>query len=362
MAGASKRSMTALQRFAALGLPDRLAFPALVALLGELVPFETAAMLWLDGELAPIDTFTNMDAPPVYLGRYAERWFDREERRFHPTQRQMQTDASYAVIRVSDHTPRFGETELYDEVYRPAQHHWIVGLALRDGGRPIGNLGIGRPPGAPDFTDEELRRLRLARPFVVQALANAGRNAPWSGLEAEDEAGMVVVNDVGRILHATPGVWRLLHEAAGAPAGPALLQDRVYAWARPLLASLVARVREALRGGLTTPARLETETQYGRFVLRAYVFESDAGDAKSTFGVQIEKHLPAPVRMVRSARFRALTPREQDIGRLLATGHSYPRIAEVLGVEASTVVTHVRNLGDKLRVSGRDEIVRALCD
>jgi DNA-binding NarL/FixJ family response regulator len=127
------------------------------------------------------------------------------------------------------------------------------------------------------------------------------------------------------------------------------------------LAGLVARVGDALEGRPAAPARLETQTNYGRFILRAYALEPAADGGAAAFGVQIEKHLPAPVRMVRSAAFRRLTPREQDIGRLLSTGFSYPRIAELLGVEPSTVVTHVRNLADKLGVTGREEIVRALC-
>jgi DNA-binding CsgD family transcriptional regulator len=352
--------MAALQRLAALGQPDRMAFPALVSLLRELAPFETSAMLWLDAGHRPVDTYTDIDASPHHVARYAERWFDREEARFYPTQTEMQLNPAHHVIRVSDFTPRFGECELYDEVYRPAGHHWIAGVALRDGERPIGNLGIGRPPRAPDFSDEEMRRLRLARPYVIQAVMRARELESWPEIDAEDEAGMVVVDAQGRILHASPGAWRLLHGAAGAPAAPDLLRDRVYAWAQPLLAGLAARVADGLRGGVSAPARCETVTAYGRFILRAYAFEGGDGPA-AAFGVQIEKRLPAPLRMARSAAFRALTPREQDIARLLASGASYPRIAAMLDMRASTAVTHVRNLSRKLGVAGREEIVRALC-
>jgi DNA-binding CsgD family transcriptional regulator len=357
----SRHALAALQRFAAVGVSDRLAFPELVRLLSELAPFETSAMLWLGPDHLPVDTYTNIDCAPEYLARYAERWFNREERRFHPCQMDMQLDPALNVIRVSDYTPRFGESELYDEVYSPAEHHWIAGLALRDGGRPIGNLGIGRPPGMPDFSDEEIRTLKLARPYVVQALARTGELEGWPEIDVEDEAAMVVVDRAGVILHATPNAWRLLHGAAGAPADVALLSDRVYAWARPLLEGLAERVAAGFQGVSTPPARLESVTAYGRFVLRAYAFEPGGDVLPRSFGVQIEKRLPLGVKMFRSTRFRDLTPREQDIARLLSTGLSYPRIAAILDLGASTVVTHVRNLGQKLGVASRDEIVRALC-
>jgi len=361
MSNGSRHAMTALQRFAAVGLSDRLAFPELVHLLAELAPFETSAMLWLGPDHLPIDTYTNIDCAPEYLTRYAERWFDREEGRFHPRQVEMQLDPGLQVMRVSDYTPRFGESELYDEVYRPAEHHWIAGLALRDGSRPIGNLGIGRPPGMPDFSDDEIRDLKMARPYVVQALSRSGELEAWPEIDVEDEAAMVVVDRAGTILHATPNAWRLLHGAAGAAADPTLLSDRVYAWARPLLEGLADAVMAGVQGVSSAPARHETVTAYGRFVLRAYAFEAPHDGPPRSFGVQIEKRLPIAIKMFRSTLFRGLTPREQDIARLLSTGLSYPRIADILELGASTVVTHVRNLGQKLDVASRDEIVRALC-
>ena len=359
--GDGRHALAALQRFAAMGVPDRMAFPELVHLLTEVAPFDTAAMLWLGPDYLPVDTFTNIDCAPEYLTRYAERWFDAEEIRFHPRQSQMQREPDKRVVRVSDYTPNFGETELYDEVYRPGRHHWIVGLALRDGDRPIGNLGIGRPPEAPDFSDEEVARLGQAREFLIQAVAQASPFDAWPDLDVEDGTAMVVIDRAGAIVHATGGAWRLLQGAAGCPADLDLLSDRVYAWARPLLEGLAARVVDALQGGAAAPARLETTTPYGRFVLRAYAFDSRTDGEPRTFGVQIEKRLPLGVKLFRSPAFRGLTAREQDIARLLATGLSYPRIAELLDLSASTVVTHVRNLGQKLGHASREDIVRALC-
>lgn len=352
--------MAALRGVAATGLPDRLAFPEIVGLLKEIAPFETAAMLWLGPDLIPVDTYTNMDVAPRFTSRYVERWFDREEARFYPRQRDMQLNPRLGVVRVSDHTPRFGETELYDEIYRLGGHHWIAGIALRQGGRPIGNLGIGRPPDAPDFSDAEMRALKRARAYVVQALGGAGPMEAWPELDVEDEAAMLLTDSTGRILQASSGAWRLLHGAAGAPADPVSLHDRVYEWARPMLVRLAELVIAGLTGQPAPPARLEAVTVYGRFVLRAYALEATMF-APQAFAVQIERRLPLGLKMFRSPAFRALTPREQEIARLLSTGLSYPRIGEMLGLVPATVVTHVRNLGQKLGVATREEIVQALC-
>lgn len=353
--------MAALQRLAAQGLPDRVAFPEFVSLLSEVAPFETAAMLWLGPDYRPIDTYINVDSGPELITRYATRWFNAEEGRYYPRQNEMQLNPALSVIRVSDYTPAFGETELYDEVYSGGRHHWIAGLALRDGDRPIGNLGVARPPNARDFSDYEMRHLRLVRPYIVQAVGRAANLDAWPDDDAEDAAAILVTDLDGRVLHASPGAWRLLHGAAGVPADLAVLRDRVYEWARPLLRQLATRVDDGMAGAGGGPARMDTVTAYGRFVIRAYALAPNAEGEGRTVGVQIEKRLPVGLKMLRSPAFRSLTPREQDVARMLATGLSYPVIGDRLGMGASTVVTHVRSLGQKLGVGSREEIVSTLC-
>jgi len=161
----SRTALAAIRRLAALGLPSRIAFPEFVSLLHDLTPFDTASMLWLGADFRPVEVFNNHATPQDVVARYATRWFNADEARYYPRQADMLTDPALQVIRVSDFTSDLAETEIYDEIYRQADHHWIVGLALMDGRKPIGNLGLGRPKRRRDFTDQELAALRLARQF-----------------------------------------------------------------------------------------------------------------------------------------------------------------------------------------------------
>jgi DNA-binding NarL/FixJ family response regulator len=52
-----------------------------------------------------------------------------------------------------------------------------------------------------------------------------------------------------------------------------------------------------------------------------------------------------------------LSEREQEILRLVVKGFKFPEIAELLGVSAHTVKTHVRRIYEKLEVSSRGEAV-----
>jgi DNA-binding NarL/FixJ family response regulator len=52
-----------------------------------------------------------------------------------------------------------------------------------------------------------------------------------------------------------------------------------------------------------------------------------------------------------------LSPREQEIIRLLAQGHLYKEIADQLHLSVETVRTHIRNIYQKLHVHGRTDAI-----
>jgi DNA-binding CsgD family transcriptional regulator len=52
-----------------------------------------------------------------------------------------------------------------------------------------------------------------------------------------------------------------------------------------------------------------------------------------------------------------LTPRQKDLLRLLAAGHTNSQIARRLGISEGTVRTHLENIDEKLNVSSRTAAV-----
>ncbi len=53
---------------------------------------------------------------------------------------------------------------------------------------------------------------------------------------------------------------------------------------------------------------------------------------------------------------QALTPREREVFRLVAQGCTNAEIAERLVLSEKTVKTHVRNISNKLNLSGKSEM------
>lgn len=58
-----------------------------------------------------------------------------------------------------------------------------------------------------------------------------------------------------------------------------------------------------------------------------------------------------------ASAFPDLSKREEEILNLLAKGHRYKEIADVLGISFDTVRSHLRNIYEKLHVSSRTEAV-----
>ncbi|HRR32474.1 MAG TPA: response regulator transcription factor [Kiritimatiellia bacterium] len=55
---------------------------------------------------------------------------------------------------------------------------------------------------------------------------------------------------------------------------------------------------------------------------------------------------------------QGLSPREAEIVKLLAEGHAYKQIAEILSISVNTICTHIKRIYEKLHVHSRIEAVR----
>ena len=84
------------------------------------------------------------------------------------------------------------------------------------------------------------------------------------------------------------------------------------------------------------------------------------GPQRTAYGVQIERHTPIALQLFSEPAFLALSNREQMVCRLVVQGVSQTEMAHQLGVKPSTVVSHVRNLYDRLDVSRREDVAGAV--
>jgi len=83
-----------------------------------------------------------------------------------------------------------------------------------------------------------------------------------------------------------------------------------------------------------------------------------SGDVEQLLDIEVDGVRCRCVRLALSSEGRAaLSPREQEIARMVAKGHTNQAIADVLGISAWTVSTHLRRIFAKLGVNSRAAMV-----
>lgn len=78
-------------------------------------------------------------------------------------------------------------------------------------------------------------------------------------------------------------------------------------------------------------------------------------------GLAVSALLSPPVRLA-AGRLDILTPRERDVCRMLALGHTNSEVGQRLAISERTVETHRTNIMHKLEIKTRAELVRFALD
>lgn len=255
MSPKKSRELGRLRELCALGLPTPLVMPTLLAELHALVPSSRNLFDWCDGDGALTRYCVEGPVDEAVARLYFDEFHNRREAEAMPSF--AQALASGAVLNSARQldTRHFLGSALYAEIWRPQGFRYRVELIVRArSGQPLGSLVLYRGPGEPCFTAAEEARLLPLLPHLAQALSHdvAVRCPPEHWQPAPEAAEVLLLDDAGRLRHASPGARRLLLLAAPGP-GPAQTTST-----ETLLASLHAAAR---RG----PVTLKVDSPWGRF-------------------------------------------------------------------------------------------------
>ena len=356
-------ALSALAQLACLGVPGDAVVDDLLLVLRDLVGWDLSVYMALDAQAGPADLRTSPGVTQQEMATYLRRWHGRgESAHFAPQMRDALRRRLYDCVRTSDAMPRLHHTAYFNEMMRPAGLAWGVRAVLREDGVPLGTFALGRARGRPDFSQRDVALLRQALPHIAHAVARKGAARAQDGgdpLHAAESA-LVLVDGQGRIQSGSGAAWSLLARAAGRAQALGTVDDLALAWAQPWLAALVQRMQALLLGAPGRPPVVVERNRYGSFHLRGYVLEPGGGAMAGLYGVQIERRVPLAQRLFVSAAFREFTARERDVCLHLAQGGATADIAQALGVQASTVVTHTRSIYQRLQINARSQLVPAL--
>lgn len=220
-----------------------------------------------------------------------------------------------------------------------------------------GDLDLYRGDGSPAFSPSELDLLRRVAPEIGTGLKFATLRARGAVEDVSvDTPGVLVVDDQGRIT-ATPTAERLLAELGELRPGwrdgrnlPVPIQV-VLAALRRTLESAPAATEQSLKPQLLVRARS------GRwFTLHAAATEASA-DRRAEQVVIVAPARPEEVAWLGMAAY-GLSPREEEVVKLVIGGLSTKQISDRLFIAEHTVQRHLSNIFEKVGVRGRRALVK----
>jgi DNA-binding CsgD family transcriptional regulator len=245
----------------------------------------------------------------------------------------------------------------YRELLRPFGFAHELGSVFMDGGA-WGRMDLVRGADAPDFSDREVELVRRIVPHVSAGLkAAALRRRAFAEPEANDAPGVLTLDRRGRLLSHTPSADRLLSE----------LGELEPSWHERSLPVAVRMVAGTLKRALSPESdrdtdlipRLRVRARSGRW-LAFYGSLTETFDGRpSETVVIIEPAKPEEVAWLNVAA-HGLSPREEEVIRLVVRGFSNRQISENLFISENTVQRHLSNIFEKVGVRNRRTLLRRL--
>lgn len=218
----------------------------------------------------------------------------------------------------------------------------------------IGLFNLHRSRG-PSHVEETAQRVRAVLPALQAGLAAWRSVRPWSTEFARvvddlDDA-LLLCDESGRALHANPVLRRCL----GADPQGHRIRDAMEQFAREL-----ARARASGAHELSAAAReRQIVTPRGTYRVRSVAAD---GILAPRGGALVVLEPPAPALAETGTsplddatlheRF-GLTPREVEVARLLALGHTNAQVAAELGITPNTAQSHTGRVLEKLDLDSR---------
>jgi DNA-binding CsgD family transcriptional regulator len=360
----TRKAIGRVQRLCCLGLGGQHLMPALIAALNQIVPSSTRQFYWADLRLEITNCYVEMsriEFLPIYLTEFYGRHIEREVRLTFPEM--MRTRFPTAVGDIFSRFfivdwNTFQRSDYYNMLRRPCSMETGLLFKVTEAGRPVGAFHFFRSADEPAFAAQDYALLETLHGFIAHGLVDGPAEDSYDDIE---DRALVILDRDGRLLHLSADAHRLLLMAL-VPRWAPQTACRMRHDNPPELAQLCHALSAAFCGGLPgAPPVLRRNNAWGEFVLRAYWLDASHADEPSPLiGVTIERREPRSLGLWRRVETLPLSQREKQVCMLLARGHDAANVARAMGVSEHTVISHRRNLYNKLGVENRLGLIERL--
>jgi DNA-binding CsgD family transcriptional regulator len=352
-----ERTLSEVKRLCCAGRLDGLALLGeVIERLRRVVPFEAYCASTKD----PASGFITRGMAEETGGENDTIWsFEHLYFEHHQSVRRM-VDTHQSVALLSETTG--GDLERsarYVEYLRPLGLAHEMRGAFTSGEYLWGSMDLMRESGSPDFKPREANLLRRIAPHLGNGLKMAALRTQAPVEEGRtDVPGVLTLDHQGRVVQHTPAAERWLRD----------LDDLGPAWREwyglpRALRMVVLSLRRALsperdRDEESVPS-LRARARSGRWLTLYGSLSEATPERRAETVIIIEPTKPEELLPFSMSAY-GLSPREEELVKLVVRGLSTARISRTLFISEYTVQNHLRSVFEKVGVRSRGELVKRL--
>jgi DNA-binding CsgD family transcriptional regulator len=270
--------------------------------------------------------------------------------------------------------PSFLDTEYYNDFLRPQKIYHKTVIYLKSGTELLGIIGLFRPKGFGNFSEKDVRMMKILTPYLCQGLKNIDvfrkiqlENSIFKMADQDSFSGLIILNDsLGRV-YMNKWAKDFCKMLTGSHNGDREPSNGKASY--PFVPSLITEdchhLREQLKNNSfsTIPlpiCRILKLSEYSQYSLCSQILTKEMSKANRVFYmVKIDEPThEVTLNMGALERDLGLTKREIEILVNIFNGLKNAEIAEKLFISEITVKKHLQHIFEKIGVRSRTALIR----